>query len=594
MSGFCATIIIALVISLPVLLLVIAVRAMIKKPIKKVAIALAICASSIIPLTILGVVTDPATWCEHQYTVVKEIPANCATKGEVHKHCDLCDKKTIEYIECLPHTWKQSNIVDATCTIEGYTLEKCDVCGITQETEKTSALGHEMKETYRFEPTVSAEGKVVQTCDRCGYEEVTKLPSIESAGKNAPKKTDDGVFKYRLSEDKTYYIIYDVVDTSITTITIPESLHNVPVTCIGKEAFKYCNKLSSITIPNTITCIEEAAFDMCTGLTNVALPESITCISDSMFKFCSNLESVSIPENLTSIGEFAFSWCGKLESITIPKSVTSIGSSAFTECENLKCVYIEDITAWCGISFGGYHANPLNYAENFYIAGEYVKEIVIPEGITSIGDYTFSGYSTLAEITIPKSVKSIGKYAFEDCISLKNVYITDLAAWCNMSIEGYEASPLNYADHLYLNGELIKNLTIPSSVTSISQYTFYGYTTLESVTIHDKVTTIGMGAFAHCTGLTNLTLPDSVTSIGEYAFFNCKGIRNFTLGVNVTTIGNYAFDRCDSLANVTYKGTVEQWNLINKESSWDGDRNIRPGINCTDGHIAKNGEVTYN
>lgn len=594
MSGVFAAMIIAIIFSLPVLLIIIAVRAIMKRPLKKQVIAMAICVASVVPLTILGVLTDPATWCDHQYTVVKDIPASCATKGEVHKHCDLCDKEAIEYIDCIPHAWKQESTVDATCTKEGYMLEKCDVCGATQETEKTNALGHLMKETHRLDPTISSEGKVVRTCDRCGYEEISTIPCLENPGKNAPKKTDDGILEYKLSEDKTYYIIYDVVDTSISSVSIPETIHNVPVTCIGVEAFKYCDKLISIDIPNTITSIEKSAFDMCSSLTSVVLPESIISISDSTFEYCKNLESVFIPDSVTIIGKFAFNTCRKLSTITIPSSVTEIGSGAFNECDGLKSVYISDISAWCQISFGGMEANPLEHADNFYINGEYVKEIVIPEGVTSIGDYAFAGHSTLTEITIPKSVKSIGKYAFKDCISLKNVYITDLAAWCNMSIDGYEATPLNNAEYLYLNGDLIKNLTIPNSVTNISPYAFYGYKTLTSVTIHDKVSTIGFGAFAHCTGLTNLSLPDGVTSIGEYAFFNCNSIRNFTLGVGVSTIGNYAFDRCDALANVTYKGTVEQWNLIDKESSWDGDRNIRPGINCTDGHIAKDGVVTYN
>ena len=116
-------------------------------------------------------------------TIVKEIPANCATRGEIHKHCDLCHNDTVKYIDCIPHTWKQAGTFGATCTTEGYTLEKCDVCGATQETEKSGALGHVMKESYRLAPTVSSEGKIVQICDRCGYEEITRLPSIESAGK---------------------------------------------------------------------------------------------------------------------------------------------------------------------------------------------------------------------------------------------------------------------------------------------------------------------------------------------------------------------------------------------------------------------------
>ena len=205
MSGFFAAMIVCVLTSLPILGAIIGIRAILKKPIKKLALAVAICAASIIPLTVLGVVTDPATWCNHQWGVVETVEATCKTKG--------------------------------------YTTQQCELCDRTRQTDKTSALGHSMRETSRIEPTTSSVGNVVNKCERCGYEEVTTLSKLDPPGKNAPKKTDDGVLKYALSEDKSYYIVKDVVDSSVTEINIPNSLNGVPVKSIGKEAFKSCRKL---------------------------------------------------------------------------------------------------------------------------------------------------------------------------------------------------------------------------------------------------------------------------------------------------------------------------------------------------------------
>ena len=592
MTDFFAVIIIGVLCSLPILGIIIAIRAIMKKPLKKLAIATAICATSIIPLIILGVLTDPSTWCKHEYVITKEVEATCTSKGEIHKHCTLCEKDIIEKVNILPHQWFELEIVESTCTSEGYTTEKCIECAVTQKINIIKEFGHSMEETYRLEPTLSTDGKVVNKCSRCGHEETNVLPSFEEAGKNAPKKTDDGIIKYVLSDDKTYYTVNGVVDKSVATINIPNTYYNVPVKSIGKEAFKYC-KFISIVIPDNITSIEESAFESCSNLTEIIIPQGIHTVSAHAFAYCSSLENVSLPNNLTNIGEFAFIGCKNLASIAIPKTVTNIGSSAFSDCKALKSLFITDIVAWCGISFGGYHSNPLEYASNLYINEEFVKEIVIPEGVASIGAYAFSGFSNLAGIVIPKSINSIGYEAFKDCISLKNVYITDLTAWCNISIDGYDASPLNNADNLNVNGEPLKDLIIPNDVTKISKYTFYGYTALNSVTFHNRVTEIGACAFAHCTSLTSIRLPDSLTTIGRYAFYNCNKLDSFFMGQGVTSIGDYAFDKCFLIETITYNGTVEQWNLIIKDL-WYGYSVRRFIISCVDGTIAKNGEVTYN
>ena len=524
MSGFFAAMIICVLISLPILGTIIGVRAILKKPIQKLAIAVAICAASIIPLTILGVLTDPATWCDHQYIVTKETPSTCTTKGEIYKHCDLCGKDKVDDVECIPHTWHQIGTTDSTCTSEGYKSEQCEVCGATQKIVLSAALGHAMQELSRQEPTIYVEGKIVNKCNRCGYEEASTIAKLDPPGKNAPRESNDGVVKYTLSEDKIYYIVSGVVNKSSTSITIPNVHNDIAVKAIGEKAFDGCKDLLSLSIPN---------------------------------------------------------------------SITRIGTAAFSGCGNLEKLYITDIAAWCNITFEGYSSNPLAIAKNFYLNGEFVKELVIPEGVTSISESAFSGYTYLTAITLPSTLKSIGQNAFQGCKSLKNAYISDLAAWCNVSINGYDATPLSEGGSLYLNGELITDLVIPESVRTISKYAFYGFITLESVTFHNKITSIDACAFAHCIALTSISFPDSVTNIGKNAFYNCYRLKDIEMGSGIAQIGEFAFEKCNAIKSFTYNGRVEDWNLVKLDRLWEGYVH-HCAIKCKDGVIATNGTVTYN
>ena len=150
--------------------------------------------------------------------------------------------------------------------------------------------------------------------------------------------------------------------------------------------------------------------------------------------------------------------------------------------------------------------------------------VTIPDSVTSIGDNAFAYCKGLTNVTIPDGVTSIGEYAFLGCDNIEKVHIANIAAWCGMVFGNYASNPLKYAKNLYVNDVLVTNLTIPSSVTSIGCYAFYNCTSLTGVTIPDSVKNIGIYAFAGCKGLTSVEIPDSVTSIGDYAFSDCTGL----------------------------------------------------------------------
>ena len=129
---------------------------------------------------------------------------------------------------------------------------------------------------------------------------------------------------------------------SVTSITIPDS-----VTSIGQQAFTQCEKLTSVTIPNGVESIESATFKYCYALTSLTLPDSLTSIKSMAFSHCVALTSINLPESVTSIDTNAFHKCWKLTNITIPKNVETLGSAAFTECSRLNEIYVDQLEEEC-------------------------------------------------------------------------------------------------------------------------------------------------------------------------------------------------------------------------------------------------------
>ncbi len=434
---------------------------------------------------------------EHTSVNVSAVAATCTESGLTEgTKCSVCNIVLTpqRIVSAKGHSWGDyvSNN-DATCTEDG---TKTAVCNRTdcKETDTLIDIGTKLQHSFtnyvsNKDAQIGVDGTKTAKCDGCDITDT--IQDVGSA------KTYSNGLEFTLNYDEESYSVTGIGTCTDADLIIPPTHENLLVTRISAYAF----------------------YDDCLGVT-----------------------SITIPDSVTSIGECAFFGCTGLTSITIPNSVTIIGEGAFGNCISLSEVYIRDIAAWCNIDFCGYNVpSPLNLGTSckLYLNGTVITELVIPEGVTEIPAYAFCGQSSITSVKIPASVTKIGEKAFYSCGHLTEVYISDIAAWCNIDFDIYSShSPLlGYKDNLYFNNALITELVIPEGVTEIPAYAFYGQSSIISVTIPNSVTSIGSYAFQHCSGITNISISNNVTSIGISAFSRCTNL-NYNEYDNAYYIGN--------------------------------------------------------
>lgn len=209
------------------------------------------------------------------------------------------------------------------------------------------------------------------------------------------------------------------------------------------------------------------------------------------------------------------------------------------------------------------------------VDGSLEGKMVLPESVTSIGNYAFANCYTLLIISLPKHITDIGMCAFSECRALT-------------SIINFPETITEIKESTFFRCYSFTNFTIPKNVNSIGEDAFNDCENLENVNIPESVTSIEKNAFRNCTSLTNISLPKNVISIGEYAFTECIALTSITIPETVNSIGSGVFRNDMQLRDIYYTGTKEKWNAINKGSGWDNDMGYNAyTIHCTDGDITK-------
>jgi hypothetical protein len=328
-------------------------------------------------------------------------------------------------------------------------------------------------------------------------------------------------------------------------------------------------KVGSYTVPNSVTTIANYAFAVCANLPSVTIPDGVTTIGDSTFYGCTSLNTITVGSGATTIEDYAFYLCTSLEGVYFKGNAASLGSFVFTPGASAIVYYLAGTTGW-DATYGGRPTLlwdpdvPYIYTTNngeITITG-YAHPggvITIPSTIdglpvTSIADRAFQSRASLTSVIIPNGVTSIGEGAFNRCSSLSAITVEELNSFYR-SVDGVLFNQSQTTLIQYPGGKA-GSYIIPDSVTTIESSALAGCASLASVTIPNSVASIGSATFAGCASLANVTIPNTVISIEANLLRGCTSLTNVSIPKSVTTVGDGAFTACASLIRVAIPSSV--------------------------------------
>lgn len=286
--------------------------------------------------------------------------------------------------------------------------------------------------------------------------------------------------------------------------------------------------------------------------------------------------------------------------LIIPLDSFTVGAVAYIKdsgkCgDNLTWRYSEG-TMYISGTGDMYDYNFASRDDERWVTGIYsyknFKNVIIKEGVTSIGAKAFYDNKYLEYVSLPSTMKKISGSAFTGCSELKKINVAKLQTWVSMD---FTDSPFWRNVNLYINGTEATDIEIPDNITEIKKYNFYNFSNIKSIKFPDSLTAIGNYAFCGCSNISEIFMPSNVTNIGTSAFENCTGIKivnisdldswykiKFNGGLsnplayaknlyinnklvtdieipnNISKINDYAFYNCESIKTVTIPENIKE------------------------------------
>jgi len=408
----------------------------------------------------------------------------------------------------------------------------------------------------------------------------------------------EGLFYVKIA-DKDEYSVREFGDAEDSEIVIPSTYKGKPVTKIENEAFKECEFITSVVIPDSVKSIGASAFAKCSSLKRVMLGNSVISIGEKAFSGCYDLvevvnksEHVTIEKEETDNGYLGYYALAVFNSedeyinkfttdangvktfvdeedkilvdydkdkteITISSDITKIREYAFKGTTIISVYYTGTIDDWAEIERENSNSNPLQNGAKLYINNELVTEVNISTA-TKISDYAFGNYDELTNLIIGDSVIKLGTEAFYDCDEMVSVIIG--------------SGIVDIGGGTFKNCDKLSNLEIANSEINVDYSAFISCPIktvkasslvikklpddeIESVVITGG-SSIANSMLSGCDTLTSVVIGNSVTNIGSSAFNECTSLTSVTIGNGVTSIGNFAFSDCSSLTNIIIPNRV--------------------------------------
>ena len=522
-------------------------------------------------------VTSIGDYAFRNCSSLKTISLSC---GSALKKSDFGNQENL--VSYTLHTLKKTAAKAVTCTEDGnkeyWTCEHCGKYFLSDDTNPETATAVELSETV-----IPASHKLTKV-------EAKDATCTESGNKEY--WTCEHCKKYFLSDD-TNPETAKAVELSETVIPASHKLTKVEAkdaTCTengNKEYWtcEHCKKyfLSDDTNPATAKAVEQSEFiipalNHKNAIIRNASEPNGTNPGYSGDRYCLDCDTVfekgytywnedNLTWTLYEDGTLNISGTGTMKDydngdnrspvyknssvkkVVIEKGVTSIGNFAFSGCRSLTSITIPDNVTSIG-TYAFYDCTSLT-------------SITIPDNVTSIGESAFEWCSGLSSVTIPDSVTSIGSGVFDECNNL-TVYLESGSTLTSNVLGVDESKIVSYWNEGNLTWKLYEDgkLTI-SGTGAMKDYNSTdnpspacNNSNVKKVVIEDGVTSIGKYAFWYCSNLTSITIPDGVTSIGRAAFDNCHSLTSITIPESVTNIEDYAFEWCSSLSNVTIPNSI--------------------------------------
>ena len=438
-------------------------------------------------------------------------------------------------------------------------------------------LGEKVKTVYLGRNTVTSYGENVESLVISDI--VTELKGVFSS-----KALKEVTIEYsstplalgRIGDDKGFFVNFPIESLNldrqleydgsdgITPFAGMEKLTSVVigdnVTSLGDGLFNGCAGMQSVVIGSRVESIGKDAFLGCTGLQRVDVKNlSAWCgynfseEEQNPLYYAKNLyvdgnlvTDLTVPSGVRAVSDYTFCGCDKIVSVTIPSNVLSIGEGAFSECTALKNLTFEDGGE---LTLGGN-----NYHRPF--GGAPIETLYLGR---NVGKQSFADdLASLKKLTVGNNISGFEEKYFEKCNGLREVHVSDLSAWCKINFEDSQSNPLSKAHNMYIDGSLLTSLVIPSGISEIKPYAFYGGECFSSVSLPTGITDIGKYAFYDCSGLASLDLPAGISALDRHAFDGCSELESVTIPSSAKSIYLSAFARCYGISQVTFEDSMEE------------------------------------